>query len=116
MNTLSQADEKLRRIACMKRVIRKLTQNPSVSDADNVRDLADINVLEAMILELGGQVREVPYSKSKLRRLDTQIPKYQLLDPEHMQDMAIFEGIRIQHRDVTTDPNEVQDEESNDTD
>ena len=74
MVTLKHGDELIRRIGCLKRVIRKLTATDGVvGPIIEARNLSDLNTLEAMIIEMGGQVREVPYSKSKLKRLGTQL-------------------------------------------
>ena len=111
MTTLEKGDELLRRIGCLKRIIRVLT---SMQSGEGVEaQLADINTPEQMILDMGGQVREVPYSKSKLRRLDTQLAldsAVQILDPEFVQDA-------IQHRDVTSEGNDnVTSKNQNDND
>ena len=85
-------DEKERRIATLKRVIRRAT----AADLTPM-EKADIATLEKMITELGGQVRDVPYRKSKLRRLSTRLDDYagdrQILDPDFVQDA-------IKRRDV----------------
>jgi hypothetical protein len=58
---VNRADELLRRIGALKRVIRKLTRDVPAALMTE-KDLADMNTLEEIIRDYGGQVQKVPYS------------------------------------------------------